>query len=476
MGQGALRTLVAQRSQLPFGGFRGHPVRVTDCAADGFEQRGVEQLGVQSRDPHVLPFDLLAQHTESVAGAVRSHVRGAGQPAQRLVVIRSGKHVGALEPLQLQAVLEQAQELIRRGEVGGVVASDVAAGPQCRQCVHRRGDVQRVVGPAVNQLEQLDGELDVAQPTGAEFDLPVANPRGNQRLDPAAHRLHVGDEILTLAGGPDHRHQRVHVLPAQFGVPDGRPGLQQRLELPGLGPLLVVGDMGIQGSHQRPGLALRAQCGVDFEKRLGAQSHHLAGHPGGDRVGILAHEDHVDIADVVEFTGAALAHRDDCQPRCRGVPGAHRGDRDIECGRQGGVSEIGQMRADRGERQHRLVLHGRRQVESGQDHQLIAVDGTQPWRDSGWGRTVLGDAGCERRPQVRWARQIQPPFEQPPRVRIGGQVITECQRGAQHREQPAAQGAVLEQRCVELVPVLAEGLGDPDHGAQSGIGIGRPRQ
>lgn len=79
--------------------------------------------------------------------------------------------------------------------------------------------MQRIVGATVHQLQQLDGELDVAQSTGAELDLPFPHPGRNQGLHPPAHRLHVGNEILTLAGGPDHRHQRVDVLLSEFGVP-----------------------------------------------------------------------------------------------------------------------------------------------------------------------------------------------------------------------------------------------------------------
>ena len=67
---------------------------------------------MQPRHPVALPLELLAQHPERVVLAVGPHVRGACQPAHRLVVVRLGQHVGALEPLQLQPVLEQPQELV----------------------------------------------------------------------------------------------------------------------------------------------------------------------------------------------------------------------------------------------------------------------------------------------------------------------------------------------------------------------------
>ena len=55
-----------------------------------------------------------------------------------------------------------------------------------------------------------------------------------------------------------------------------------------------------------------------------AEPHHLAGHPGRDRVGVLADEDDVDVADVVQFARTAFAHRDDGQPRRLAVVAAHR--------------------------------------------------------------------------------------------------------------------------------------------------------
>ena len=57
----------------------------------------------------------------------------------------------------------------------------------------------------MHQLQQLHGELDVAQATAAELDLAF-DEVGGQVLDhPAAHGLHVGDEVRALGGRPDQR-------------------------------------------------------------------------------------------------------------------------------------------------------------------------------------------------------------------------------------------------------------------------------
>ena len=476
MRQRGLRALVTQCGELSFGRGRGQSGGEPDRRADGLQQRLVEQLGVQPRDPQVLPLELLAQHAERVVGAVGPHVRGAGQPAQRLLVVGRGQHVGALEPLQLKPVLEQPQELVRRGQVRRVVAPDIAAGAKGGKGFQRRGDVQRLVGAAVHQLQQLYRELHVAQPAGAQLDLAVPDVGGHQRLDAAPHGLHLGHEVLPLAGGPHHRHQRGHVLPAQFGIADGGPRLEQRLEFPGLGPALVVGDMRVQGAHQGALLALGPQRGVHLEEGVRRQPHHLPRHPGGGRVGFGGDEDDVDVADVIQFPRTAFAHCDHREPRGGLILLADRGHRDLQRGVQCRVGHVGQVRADGGEWQHRLVLDRRRQVEGGQDQQLVAVVIAQSRHDSRCGRAEFGDAVVESATQRHGVGQRHRALEQMPGPRVGHQVVTERERGSDDREQPAPQAAVLEQRGVQLLPVRAQRLGEADHGLQRGVGVGRPGQ
>ena len=77
-------------------------------------------------------------------------------------------------------------------ELLAVLAADVAALGQPGQRAQRRALAQRRVGPAVDELEELDGELDVAQPARAELDLPLGLVGRDVVDHPAAHRLHVG--------------------------------------------------------------------------------------------------------------------------------------------------------------------------------------------------------------------------------------------------------------------------------------------
>ena len=60
MGQRIVRALVSQRSQLPLGCLRGHPGSKAERRIHRFQQRLVEQLGMQAGHPNMLAFEFLA--------------------------------------------------------------------------------------------------------------------------------------------------------------------------------------------------------------------------------------------------------------------------------------------------------------------------------------------------------------------------------------------------------------------------------
>ena len=70
----------------------------------------------------------------------------------------------AAQLVDLQQVLGLAQEPVRLREVVGVGAADVTAVGQGGERGQRGRDAEPVVGAAVHELQELDGELDVAQP------------------------------------------------------------------------------------------------------------------------------------------------------------------------------------------------------------------------------------------------------------------------------------------------------------------------
>jgi hypothetical protein len=56
----------------------------------------------------------------------------------------------------------------------------------------------------VYQLQQLHRELDVSQAALTELELAALIPRGNVRHNTLAHRLGVGNEVLSLCSAPHH--------------------------------------------------------------------------------------------------------------------------------------------------------------------------------------------------------------------------------------------------------------------------------
>ena len=226
-------------------------------------------------------------------------------------------------------MLEGAQERVGLVQRLAVLAPDVAAPGQLGERAQRRRRADPLVGAAVHELQQLDGELDVAQPAGAELELPLGLARPGCGRPPGAaspgcpRRSRRARRPSTPSARPSRRTRRPSVE-----VAGDRTGLEQRLELPGLGPPLVVAAVAGERADQRPGLALGPQGGVDRPDRalagvVGADLHQVAGQlgrgPSGRRVvgalGRLVDEDHVDVGDVVELVAAALAHRDHRQPR-----------------------------------------------------------------------------------------------------------------------------------------------------------------
>ena len=174
-----------------------------DSEAIAVQQRPVEELLVQPGDrPH-----RLRPAGAQVVGVGARAQHEPGEPAPALGLL--GQHVGAGQPLQLQAVLEDPQEPVRAVELCAVVTPDVAVRGERLQRDQRAGGAQPGVGAAVDQLQQLHRELDVAQAAAAQLELPVGL-LGRDVLDhPSAHGPGGLHEPLALGHLPDHRRDRL---------------------------------------------------------------------------------------------------------------------------------------------------------------------------------------------------------------------------------------------------------------------------
>ena len=259
--QRAGRVDVAERLEPVLRGLRGQPDHVAGQPGDGVEQRPVEQLLVQlpGHGRVLAPgqgkfFRRIDRPGRVRCAQVAEPSQGPAELAQQRGV--GGQRVRPAELAELEQVFDRAQESVGVGQVSRVVPADVAAGRERLERRQRRRLAQRLIRPAVHELQQLDRELDVPQAAGTELDLPVGFAGGQVRDYPAAHRLHVGHEVVASGGLPDEAGDGGDVVLAEFGVSGDRPGLEQCLELPGLRPALVIGQMA--GDRSAPA----GRCGL----------------------------------------------------------------------------------------------------------------------------------------------------------------------------------------------------------------------
>ena len=231
----------------------------------------------------------------------------AGEAAPLVAV--GGHGVDLLVVLDLQGVLDPAQEPVGRRQPVGVVLGDVPAAGHLGQGGERCGRAELGVGTAVHELEGLHRELDVPDPAGPALDLALGCALAPQL---GSRPVAQGPQRAKVVGRPPPSPQR-----GRGGLGPGSPhrriaghghGLQQRLELPGLRPPLPVRPVALDRAGEGPVTALGPQVGIHPVAAAG-EVHHRAG-----LAGVALDEHDVDVARVVELAAAELAHADDGQP------------------------------------------------------------------------------------------------------------------------------------------------------------------
>ena len=218
-----------------------------------------------------------------------------------------------------------------------------------------------LLGAAVHELEQLHAELDVAQPAGPELELPLGLAAGTCCSTRRRIACTSATKLSRPAAPHDQRADGRDVRLPELAVTGHRAGLEQRLELPGLGPPLVVGAMALRVRTSGPSLPSgrsAASTGHSVPSPGARRSRRASGAVASrvpvasaavlvDALARLDDEDHVDVADVVELASAALAHADHREVGSRSPWSPQLGAGDRQRGLQRGRGQVGQLEADR---------------------------------------------------------------------------------------------------------------------------------
>ncbi|KAF5288817.1 hypothetical protein FQR65_LT20891 [Abscondita terminalis] len=261
-------------------------------------QQGVELLG-----------DLLAMGVELVQeGTGIGIVHGAGNPVQ--VVVARGQHMGLLVVQVLDAVFHTAQEDVGLGQGIGDFLAHEAGARQALQRLQRGAAAQLGKLPAAHHLQQLHGELDLADAAARQLDIVgparVAGTAPRRVLAdlPMQRTQRVKDRVVEIAAkdeGQHHAAQRLHLWPRVAVGPERQIHAEHEAVLGGVADqavdaldraseVFVVGD-------DAPAVGLACRLAV-----------------------VLVDIDQVDVAGDIELARAELAHADD--PSCTARPSA----------------------------------------------------------------------------------------------------------------------------------------------------------
>src|SRR6185437_966061 len=250
---------------------------------------------------------------------------GAGDALARQ---RAGGQAVYLPVLEhLQAVLEPAQEHVRRGELGHGLPRQQPRLAQAGERGEERRRLQAAVAAAARQLQRLHDELDLADAARAELDVVGQLAPFHLALDERLHLPEALEHAVVEVAAVDERTDGGGL---DLGVALGG-GHRARLDVGVALPVAAVARQvvleGGEARHQRAGVAEGAQPQVHAQheairgrrleqphQRLAEAREELLVGDAARAVGVavLGEQQHeVDVGGEVELAPAELAHADD---------------------------------------------------------------------------------------------------------------------------------------------------------------------
>jgi hypothetical protein len=274
-----------------------------------------------------------------------------------------GERVGLAIVFKLEAMFEMAEELVGAGEAAVFDWGKEFFIAEAGEGEHGATVADPGFAAAVEALEALDEELDIADAAGGELDVDFGGAElagGELFVDAEAGLGDSFDGSEVERRGIDERFDEGEESAAGGGVAGGDAGLDEHLELPVAAAGLVVSLGGIEGHDDFAVAAFGAEAEIDaVADAFGG----VAAEEVGDEVGDLlrelfvgdgfgaggvaiggVEEDEVDVGAVVELFAAELADGEDGdrsagEAVALGVVGDGAAEGDVE----DGVGEVGEF-------------------------------------------------------------------------------------------------------------------------------------
>ena len=193
----------------------------------------------------------------------RARVAHANGQLRELAAV-VGQHVRLQIEHDLQPMLELAEEAVVVFEHRPLLVREAAGFLEAGDRVERVAGANFGQRAAVEQLQELDDELDVANAAVAGFDVAqVAAFAFGALLDAALERLDAGDIGEAEVPAIDPRLEAVEQLAAEVEVAGDGPGFDERLPLPGAAFHVVIRQRAVEAQAERAARAFGPQPQID---------------------------------------------------------------------------------------------------------------------------------------------------------------------------------------------------------------------
>jgi len=288
---------------------------------------GVDDALVDFLDVFEVKVDEAAEFFGGGVAIEEIEGHAAGEEGEEVWAV--GEGVGLAVAGELEAVFEVAEEEVGGGEAGVFGVGEEVFVAKADEGKEGGGIAEPGGAAAVDALEALDEEFDIADAAPGEFDIEALGAAAGVEflVDAFAGFGHGLDGGEIEGGGVDHGLDPLEEVAARGAFAGGDAGLEEHLEFPVAGAGAVVLFGGVEGDADFAEAAIGAEAEVDaVAEAFGGVGGEEVRETGGDfleelavgdgvfAVGLavaLIEEEEVDVGAVVEFVGSEFTEGED---------------------------------------------------------------------------------------------------------------------------------------------------------------------